>query len=230
MPFCAVKYISAAQPVFEFVRSESDDEIAKRFSRKFGEGGVKEYLYNLLQIIHLEREDFGPEEFINWVQQQESDRVDDANNFVLILSELLTNHVIDTLKAVHGTRLLPSGDPAFWEVGVESRRVKDNAYKKQQEDSQERRKPREAYLDIVDLEDIVKQKNNWAHFESVFNLPMRDEKAGKKYYLSWINRYNELRRVAAHKNNLRTYTEEDLEFLDWLRVELFPKLQLSSSG
>src|SRR5690606_20286362 len=110
-----------------FIRSASDDEISKNFSRKFGEGGVREYYYNLLKIIHEEREDFGPHEFLTWADQQESDRIDEANSFVLSLSELLTNHVIDTLKAIHGTHPLASGDPAFWEVGIESRRVKDNA-------------------------------------------------------------------------------------------------------
>lgn len=216
--------VEVASPVIGFIRSASDDEISKNFSRKFGEGGVREYYYNLLKIIHEEREDFGPHEFLTWVDQQESDRIDEANSFVLSLSELLTNHVIDTLKAIHGTHPLASGDPAFWEVGIESRRVKDNAYRKQQEDSAERRKPREAYLDIVDLEEIVKQKENWPHFEGVFSLPMPDEKHGKKFYLSWIARYNELRRIAAHKNNLRTYTEADLEFLDWLRSEISSRL------
>jgi hypothetical protein len=78
---------------------------------------------------------------------------------------------------------------------------------------------------LIDLEEIVKQNNNWKHFEHVFNMPMVDEKKGKKYYLDWMTRYNELRRVAAHKNSMRTYTDEDLEFLDWLRSELAPKLK-----
>lgn len=218
--------VEIAKPVFDFISEATDEELSRRFARKFGEGGVKEYYYNLLKIIHEKRSNFGPEDFLKWVDQQESERVDEANTFILELSEALTNCVIDTLKAVHGVHQLPSGDSAFWEIGVESRRVKDNAYKKQQEDSQDRRKPREAYLDIVDLEEIVKQGNNWPHFEYIFNLPMRDERSGKKYYLSWIARYNELRRVAAHKNNLRTYTNDDLEFLEWLRAELSPRLKI----
>ena len=32
----------------DFVKEATDDAVAKRFARKFGEGGVKEYLYNLL--------------------------------------------------------------------------------------------------------------------------------------------------------------------------------------
>lgn len=221
----ATYVIEFAKPLFDYFSSVTDDTIAQRFSRKFGEGGVKEYLYHLLKVIHDERPDFGPQEFVTWISQRESARIDEANSFVMSLAERLTNYVIETLKSVHGTHILPSGDAAFWEIGVESRRVKDNAYRKQQEDKQERRKPREAYFDLIDLEEIVKQKNNWDHFEYIFNMPMNYEKKGKKYYLDWMARYNELRRVAAHKNNMRTYTDDDIEFLDWLRAELTPKLK-----
>ncbi len=55
-------------------------------------------------------------------------------------------------EKVHGTHLMSSGDPAYWELGIESRRAKDNAYKKQQEDPPgPKRLPREAYLDILDI-------------------------------------------------------------------------------
>lgn len=221
----ATRVIDFAKPLFEYFGSADEETITQKFSRKFGEGGVKEYLYHLLSIIRDQHPDFGPQEFITWITQREFAKIEEANAFVMNLSERLTNYVIETLKSIHGTNILPSGDAAFWEIGVESRRVKDNAYRKQQEDKQERRKPREAYFDLIDLEEIVKQKNNWDHFEYIFNMPMKDEKKGKKYYLEWMAKYNELRRVAAHKNSMRTYTEEDIEFLDWLRSELSPKLK-----
>ena len=106
---------------------------------------------------------------------------------------------------------------------MESDRVRNNAYKKQQEDK-ERRKPKEGYLDVLDLMEIVKQKNNWDHFEYVFSNPMEGERKGKKYYLDWMQKFNELRRIAAHKNQVRTYKEEDLEFVEWLRTEVSPKI------
>lgn len=216
--------IEIAQPVMDYIASASDGEIRKNYSRKFGEGGVKEYLYHLFGIIHEERPDFGSEEFLTWASQQESDKVGEANSFVMELSELMTNCVVDILKKVHGTKILASGDPAFWEIGIESRRVKENAYRKQQDDKQDRRKAKEAYIDIVDLIEIIKQKNNWMHFERIFNLPMEGEKKGNKYYLKWMSDFNELRKIAAHKNALRTYTDEDLDFLDWLRSEMYPTL------
>jgi hypothetical protein len=215
--------IDIADPVFRFIETATDEEIREKFSRKFGEGGVKEYLYYLFSIIHDKNKDFGPEEFIGWIKKKDSDKIEEANKFIMQISEMMSDFVIKTLKDAHGTQRLPSGDPAFWEFGIENKGVKANAYKKQQDDNRERRKPKEAYLDIVDFIDIAKQKNNWEYFKGVFNLPMQGEK-GKTYYLDWIDKFNEVRKIAAHKNILRTYTDEDLDFLDWLRANLYPKL------
>jgi len=211
------------QPVFKYFGSASDDEIRKRFSRTFGEGGVKEYTYELLKILAEANPDFGPEEFQRWVQQTDSERIDEVNQFLMKLAERLTDYVIDTLKKVHGTHRLASDEQAFWEIGVESERIRRNAFEAQQRDKA-RRKPKEAYLNIVDLAEIVKQSNNWPHFEHVFKNPMPGEKAGQKYYLAWIQSFNELRNIAAHKNQLKTYSDADLDFVEWLRTEVSPKV------
>jgi hypothetical protein len=176
-------------PIFEFLGNAPDDEIRKRFSRKFGEGGVKEYTYELLKVLSEVNSDFGPEEFQRWVQQTDSERIDEVNQFLMKLAERLTDYVIDTLKKVHGTHRLASDEQAFWEIGVESERIRRNAFEAQQRDKA-RRKPKEAYLNIVDLAEIVKQPNNWPHFEHVFKNPQPGEKAGQKYYLSWIQDFN----------------------------------------
>ena len=117
-----------------------------------------------------------------------------------------------------------SGDEAFWEVGIESRKIKENAYKKQQDDPHGRRQHKAAYLEFIELKEIIKQPNNWERFAPLFNLPLPGEKKGNKFYLSWMDQLNELRRIAAHKNQLRTYTDDDLEFLDLLRADLLPRL------
>ena len=211
------------KPIFDYIKEAPDDEIKAKFSRKFGEGGVKEYTYYLMKILNEQYDDFGKEEFLTWVQQKQSADIDNVNQFLMKLAERLTNFVINTLKEVHGTHRLPSDEPAFWEIGVESDRIRKNAFEKQQKDKK-RRKPKEAYLDIVDLVEIVKQKNNWDHFEYVFKNPMQGERTGQKYYLGWVNTFNDLRNIAAHKNLLKTYTEEDLEFVEWLRTEVSPKV------
>jgi len=215
--------ITFCESIFDYIENASDEEIESKFSRKFGEGGVKEYGYHLMQILSAKHEDFGTEEFQRWVQQSSSEKIDEVNQFLMKLSERLTDYVINTLKNVHGTHRLASDEPAFWEIGVESDRIRSNAFKAQQADKT-RRKPKEAYLNIVDLAEIVKQSNNWSHFEHVFKNPQPGERAGQKYYLGWIQSFNELRNIAAHKNQLKTYTDDDLEFVEWLRTEVSPKV------
>jgi len=211
------------QPIFDFIKNASNEVVRDRFSRKFGEGGVKEYAYHLMQILQGTHSDFGTEEFQRWVEQSTSEKIDEVNQFLMKLAERLTDCVIDTLKKVHGTHRLASDEQAFWEIGVESERIRKNAFEAQQRDKA-RRKPKEAYLNIVDLAEIVKQQNNWDHFEHVFKNARPDERAGQKYYIGWINTFNELRNIAAHKNQLKTYTDDDLEFVEWLRTEVHPKV------
>lgn len=215
-----------AQPVFDYVRDAKDEQISASFSRKFGEGGVKEYLFNMCELIKVKYDDFGSDEFRDYLERKDDDRVSEADHLIINLTNDVTNHVISVLKKIHGTHHMPSGDPAYWELGIESRSAKDKAYKKQQEDPPgQKRLPREAYLDILDIKDIIQQTNNWMHFEPVFNIPLEGEKKGKKYYTSWLARFNELRRIPAHKNALRTYSDEDFAFLDFIRAEFFGRLE-----
>lgn len=214
---------SFCRPIFEYVHTASNEAVKEKFSRKFGEGGVKEYAYHLMQLLKDAHPEFGTEEFLRWVEQSNSEKIDEINQFLMKLSERLTDYVIDTLKKVHGTHRLASDEQAFWEIGVESERIRRNAFEAQQRDKS-RRKPKEAYLNIVDLAEIVKQNNNWPHFEHVFKNALPGDRSGQKYYLSWVQDFNELRNIAAHKNQLKTYTDTDLEFIEWLRTEVHPKL------
>ena len=79
---------------------------------------------------------------------------------------------------------MPSGEKAYWELGIENDRVKKNAFDKQLSAPTGQKLPKEAYLDIVDIIEIIKGKSNWLHFEPVFNIPMTDEKKGKNMGLS----------------------------------------------
>jgi len=217
--------VALAEPIHRFFRDASDETVKERYSRKFGEGGVKEYLYNLCELIMKEHADFGSEEFRRYISQKESDQVEDANRFIMRFSERLTDCVIRVLKSRYGERRMESGEPAYWELGVTSRRVLENAYKKQLADSKDRRKPKEAYLDVIDLKDIVEDQNNWLFFEPLFNVALPEERKGsKKYHTAWIAKFSEIRNIAAHKNAMRTYTDQDLEFVDWLRTEVAPKI------
>jgi len=217
--------LEIAKPVFSFIGNATDSEIAERFSRKFGEGGVKEYYYEMCGIVSQEFSDFGSEEFKEFIEKRDDERVTDADNLIINLTKDINDHVITVLKKVHGTHRMPSGDKAYWDLGIQNRATKEKAYKKQQEDPPEKMLPKEAYLDIVDIKPIIQQSNNWPHFEPVFNIPMVGEKKGKKYYTQWLMEFNELRRNPAHKSALRVYNEENYQFLDHIRSEFYSRLE-----
>ena len=217
------------EPYIQFIAHASDGTVKEKFSRKFGEAGVNEYTFRIYQFISERFPDFGPESFKNWHHQRESKLIDDVRNFVLKLQGHLIGRVIERLKEIHGTEHLPSGDPAYWELGITKSSVRQNAYRKQQDDPLNRRRPKEAYLDVIDLIEIVKQKNNWMFFRDEFNHPLPTEKKGKTYYLDWLRKYNDLRKIAAHENPMKTYSKDDLELAEWLRTEVAPRLGFSNA-
>lgn len=213
-----------ATPVFSFVRNATDAVVSDKFSRKFGEGGVKEYFFNLCEIVRAKIGDFGSDEFVDHLNRRADQRVSETNESIVDLEKTIRDYVIRILKAKYGTDEMRSGEKEYWELGIESAKAKEDAYKAQQSTPVKNRLPKEAYLHLLDLMKIVRQKNNWQYFESVFNIPMPGEK-GKTYYLEWVEHLNELRRIPAHPSSLRTYDEDDYAFIDWLKREFFGRLE-----
>jgi DGQHR domain-containing protein len=217
------KLISFIEPVRNFVSSASDKQVEGKFSRKFGEGGVAEYYFNLCEIVQKSHKDFGSLEFKKYKEHQADARVHQADNDVNDLQGYISEVVIETLKKIHGTQELSSGEKAYWELGIENSDIKQAAYKKQQMTSVAKRSPKEAYLDLIDFDKIIRQQSNWPFFEPIFSIQMPDEKGGKKYYLNWLERLNEVRRHTAHKNPYRQYSDDDLEFVSWVKAQLYDR-------
>jgi DNA sulfur modification protein DndB len=213
-------------PIFSFLGSASDIQIAQKFARMFGEAGVARYQFNLFELLLGKHPDFGPKEFHDYRAKQTDARSALASRDTLDLQDYVMKAVIETLKKVHGTHEMNSGEKAYWELGIENLDIRQNAWKRQQMDPQERRAAKEAYLELIDCAKIIKQANNWDQFEPLFNIPAPNEKIGqKKYHLDWIEKLNDLRRIAAHKTSMRNYQPADYEFIDWLKAQLYPTLE-----
>jgi DNA sulfur modification protein DndB len=210
------------EPVITFVASAPDKQVESKFSRKFGEGGVAQYFYNLCEIIQRKHKEFGSLEFRKYKERQADARIQQADDDLGDLQNYISKAVIETLKKTHGVHELPSGEKSYWDLGIENADIKHNAYKKQQMAPATKRAPKEAYLDLIDFDKIIRQASNWPHFEPIFNIPLPGEK-NKKYYLTWLEKLNEVRRVSAHKSPYRNYTEEDLEFVSWIKAQLYDR-------
>ncbi len=215
--------VAFVEPIRVFLASASEKQIEAKFARKFGEGGVAEYYFNLCELIQKKQKDFGSPEFKKYKERQADARVQQTDRDVGDLQNLISEVVVETLKKIHGVNELPSGEKAYWELGIENSDIKQAAYKKQQMTSVAKRSPKEAYIDLIDFEKIIRQQSNWPSFEPIFNIQMIDERGGKKYYLGWLEKLNEIRRHAAHKNPYRQYSDDDIEFVVWIKGQLFDR-------
>lgn len=220
----AANLVGFIEPFRQFLQTASDKQVESKFSRKFGEGGVTEYFYNLCEIIQRKHKNFGGQDFKRFKERQADARVQQTDSNVGDLQHYISKAVVETLKKIHGVHELPSGEKAYWDLGIENLDIKQTAYKKQQMVAADKRAPKEAYLDLIDFEKILKQPTNWPHFEPIFNVPMAGEK-NKKYYLAWLEKLNEIRRVSAHKNQYRTYSDEDHEFIAWIKPLLYERFE-----
>lgn len=114
---CLVEFI---QPFRSFVETAPDKQVELNFSRKFGEGGVTEYFYNLCEIIQRKHKDFGGQDFKRYRARQADARVQQTNNDVGDLQHYISKAVVETLKKIHGLHELPSGEKAYWDLGIEN--------------------------------------------------------------------------------------------------------------
>ena len=221
--------VTFIDPIISFVRSASDAQVSAKFSKKFGEGGVTEYRYNLCELLTSKHPDFETDGFKAYKARQTDSRLKKINDDILDLQRVILDGTIKILKNVHGVADQPSGEKAYWEQGIHNLEIKQAAFVKQQSAPIDKRGPKEAYLDLIDCIKIWKQSNNWEHFKEVFSFPLQEEKlnAQKKYYIDWLERLNDLRKTAAHKSSLRGYTEADVQFVEWLKPCLYDKLEKS---
>lgn len=215
-------------PLTSYLATASDTDISDRFSRRFGEGGVVDYFDHLCSIIHESIPEFGSTEFLERLARKKDDRVNQTHQDIIKISQDISDYIITKLKEKYGTGEDESGEKVWWEQGIESQKAKENSYKRYLEGLKDKKLPREAYLDVLDYRDIVKQKNNWSIFEPVFNIPLPGEK-GKIYYLDWMEKLNKIRRVPAHPSGARGYDEADYEFMKLIKAEFYTRFNNATS-
>lgn len=215
-------------PIAAWLKAASDEQIAEKFARKYGEGGVKEYFFGLCDIVSTEFPDFGSEEYRQYKSRSSDERIAQAKLDVSDMTSLISTAVIETLKKLYGLDETQSGEKKYWELGIIDSNIKESAYKKQQQAKADKRAPREAYLDIVDFEKIIRQKGNWETLKPIFSIPLRGVSLkSKEYHLDWIKEFNDIRNVAAHSSIYRQLTDDDYDFLAWLKGQLYDRCELA---
>jgi hypothetical protein len=110
----------------------------------------------------------------------------------------LADFVLTVLRSNYGVE-------EWWANGVPLE-IRQECAKRQEEESH-RKLQKEAYLDLIDLKEIIYR--NWRFFQSYFGAI--GEKRGEDGALGWIDKLNEIRRFLAHplKAHIAGYTLTD---------------------
>lgn len=203
-----------ADPLLKYLGRESSSAFKERFGRtKYGSGGPPTYFFELAQIIHDVDGDFCPDGLADHIASKDNERIESAAKTISFIENRVSDIIFDHFKKLHGEK--------YWnQIGTAQMRVK--AYERQQSDEPNKQLEIEAYLDFIDKKKIIEKQENWDVFKKYFNIPLPGEK-GQAKNLRWMDRLNELRRVVAHSHK-RAFNNEDLDFLEWIKVEFEKKL------
>lgn len=201
------------EKVLTYVRDAGDAEFESRFKVVFGSTGYQEYFFAMVDIVREFEPNFKPVGFEEYQRTSSDDQTRWADVQVKWIQSVVHEYVIDKLKLRYG--------PSFFEEGVPREIQKASQAKRIDDD--DNKLPVEAYLDFIQLESIVSQKEIREDVSDVLSIPLSGEKPGKHFYADWFKQINRIRRVPAHPTG-RSYTDRDLETLQEVAQHLHQTL------
>ncbi|MEO0509697.1 MAG: DGQHR domain-containing protein [Verrucomicrobiota bacterium] len=204
------------EPVTEWFANTTDIQVEAKFKVQFGAGGPREYYYRLCSLVQQTHNDFTPEGYEDWQQEQSEERTADADHKLKQLNILVHKTIFETLISIHGLK-------SYWDNGISDKRIKTRAYEKSLEDDPEVRLSLDNYLDFIEYKKVVESKSNWPVFKEYFNIPEPGEK-GLSKNLKWMERVNELRRKPAHATEMRQYKLNEFEYIDFIYEEFVGRI------
>lgn len=207
------------EPVIKFLSKATDDVMESTFKVPFGSGGPPEYYFRLCKIIKQRIADFEPDGMDEWEAEQSEENINAADKKIKEIVLLVQHYIFKILREVYGEE-----KEAYWHKGITDKNIKAEAYKKSLDDDDDKRMNLENYLDVIDYKKIIENKQNWQHFKSVFDIPEPGEKGHAKN-IKWLDHINELRRIPAHPSKERNYKIEDFQYIDYIYLQLYSKLQ-----
>jgi DGQHR domain-containing protein len=206
-------------PILKWLREADLARAEKDFKVEFGSGGFNEYYFRLCGIVQKQFTDFTPDGLEDWTEERSDDRIDRADRRLKQINVLVQKVIFDIFKKEYGRER-----DAYWNKGVVDKSIKAKAYEKSLDDSDDSRLPLENYLDFIQYKKIVEHKSHWPLFAPVFDIPEPGEKGYTKN-IQWMERVNELRRIAAHATENRRYSLDDFTYIDYIFEALVGKIR-----
>lgn len=204
------------QPALNYLGDTDDKILDQELKVAFGSAGPRQYFFNLSKQIRAKYPDFAPEGFDEWLAAQDREKSEITDGRVKNIRSLIVAYLFDKLKEEHGDNYL--------EAGIADKGLRTKAFERSLETPADSRHPLEHYLDILEYKKVIDNKANWPLVKAVFDIPLKGESRNKARNTAWIAHYNTARKEGEHSTRERTYSSNDIKFLEWLERELYEKL------
>lgn len=204
--------IDFVSPLLDYIKT--GDKVDALLSAGYGSGAPRTLFLRFSQLIRKKYDSFCPDGMEDWERTQSEELKGQADQQVQMINSITIDHIFRVFRAKYGTE-----NNNYWEKGVPQGKIKAAAYSRSQEDDFDVRLPLEAYLDFIDLKQIVEDKARWPLFKDTLDISLDGQKGNAKN-VKWMDRFNEIRRIPAHAAPGRNYSASDFELLDLIATTL----------
>lgn len=190
-------------PVLSFIKQASDQEFESKFKVIFGSSGFHHYFYGLVDLIFADSPDFSPEGYRDFKRLSSDEVTDLADRQVKWIQKVVPSYILERLQIQFGDDYFDRVVPKEIQKACQAKRIDD-------EDGE--KLPVETYLDWIQLQKIVVQKEVRDSVKEVLSIQLQTEGGGKHFYSAWFESVNRIRRIVAHPSG-RSYKDDDLSII-----------------
>lgn len=190
-------------PIFSFIRQASDAEFENRFKVIFGSSGFHHYFYGMVDLVVDSVPEFAPEGYSEFKRLSSDEVTDLADRQVKWIQKVVPAYILEKLRLQFGDGYFDQAVPKEIQKACQAKRIDDEAGEKL---------PVEAYLDWIQLQKIVVQKEVRDSVKEVLSIQLQNEGGGKHFYSGWFDAVNRIRRIVAHPSG-RSYKDDDLQVI-----------------
>jgi DGQHR domain-containing protein len=190
-------------PVLAFIQTATDAEFEDKFKVIFGSSGFNHYFFALVDLIVKEMTDFSPDGYEDFKRLTSDEVTELADRQVKWIQKVVPAFTLDKLRAIYGDGFFDLAVPKEIQKACQAKRIDDEADEKL---------PVETYLDWIQYQKIIMQKEIRDTVKDVLSIQLPDEPGGRHFYSAWFDSINVIRRIVAHPSG-RSYKDTDLEIV-----------------
>lgn len=204
-------------PLTKLLENGDRDEIRALFRDgvPHGSSGQKQLFLKIVDLVREEFPSFGPAEFEEWKQAQDTERANEAITKVQDLNKMICASLFRLMEDKYGAE--------YFDKALPDKKARAHAYEKSLDDPVETRGKLEEYLDLITYKKIVEKREHWPDCKKIFDIPLEEDKGAAKH-VKWMERLNEIRKRTTHQTAGRPLSLEQIEFVEEIHEQFSENL------